>query len=62
MPASDGAVLVIDDDVDILTPLRAGATDQELCDLIRAGVYSKPKGHRLTEHYYPHDHMSSIGG
>jgi cyclic pyranopterin phosphate synthase len=63
---TDGKIrlcLLHDDDVDVLTPLRAGATDDELLRLVHDGIRRKPKGHRLTEHYYPHDHnMSSIGG
>ena len=63
---TDGKVrlcLLRDDDVDMLTPLRAGASNDELLELLRAGIYRKPKGHGLAENYYPHDHiMSSIGG
>ncbi len=61
----DGKVrlcLLNDDDIDVLTPLRAGATEDELLNLVRDGIYRKPKGHRLTENHYPHDQMSSIGG
>ncbi len=63
---TDGKIrlcLLRDDEVDILTPLRNGASDEELYNLIREGIYRKPSGHGLAEHYFPHDHvMSSIGG
>ncbi len=63
---TDGKIrlcLLHDDDVDVLTPIRAGATDDELFELVRDGIYRKPKGHRLIENHYPQDHnMSSIGG
>jgi cyclic pyranopterin phosphate synthase len=63
---TDGKVrlcLLNDDDVDVLTPLRRGATDDDLLQLISDGVHRKPRGHRLIENHYPHDrNMSSIGG
>jgi hypothetical protein len=33
-----------------------------LLGLVREGIRRKPKGHNLSERYYPLDHMSSIGG
>jgi cyclic pyranopterin phosphate synthase len=62
---TDGQVrlcLLHDDEIDILSPIRSGATDQELLEQMRAAVYRKPKGHGLAERNYPHDSMSSIGG
>ncbi len=63
---TDGKIrlcLLRDDDVDILAPLRAGASLDELTEIVRAGIARKPKGHGLAEHNYPHYHvMSSIGG
>ncbi len=54
--------LLHDDELDLMTPLRAGAGDDELLELVRAGVYRKPKGHALAENHFPHDQMSGIGG
>ena len=63
---TDGKVrlcLLRDDEIDLLAPLRAGASDAELTALLQAGIFAKPMGHGLAERYYPHDHMmSSIGG
>lgn len=62
---TDGKVrlcLLHDDDIDVLTPLRSGASDDELREHIQSGILVKPKGHGLAERCYPHDHMSSIGG
>ncbi|HEX9076797.1 MAG TPA: GTP 3',8-cyclase MoaA [Anaerolineae bacterium] len=63
---TDGKVrlcLLRDDEIDLMAPLRAGAGDDELLELMRKGIYAKPKGHGLAERSYPHDHiMSSIGG
>lgn len=63
---TDGKVrlcLLRDDEIDLMTLLRAGAGDAELLELLRQGIYAKPKGHGLAERSYPHDHiMSSIGG
>jgi len=50
-------------EVDLLTPLRNGASEQELCDLIRDGIYLKPWGHGLAEGEAPLNRMmSQIGG
>ncbi len=54
--------LLRDDELDLMTPLRAGAGDDQLLELVRAGVYRKPKGHALAENHFPHDQMSGIGG
>ncbi|MBI2340933.1 MAG: GTP 3',8-cyclase MoaA [Deltaproteobacteria bacterium] len=32
-------------EIDLRTPLRSGAADDEIADLIRKGVWKKPKGH-----------------
>lgn len=50
-------------EVDLLTPLRAGASDDELGELIRTGLYSKPWGHQLSDDIIPVGRvMSQIGG
>lgn len=50
-------------EVDLLTPLRAGASDNELRELIRTGLYSKPWGHQLSDDIIPVGRvMSQIGG
>lgn len=50
---------------DIINPLRNGASDDELKDLIIATLKKKPSFHGLTEHPIkgaPISHMTSIGG
>ncbi len=63
---SDGRLhlcLLRDDEVDLLTPIRSGATDEELRDLIARGVFVKPWGHGLAENIHPEQRiMSQIGG
>lgn len=55
--------LLRDGEVDLLTPLRAGASFTDLCTLIRNGVAQKPWGHGLAEHVIPVGRvMSQIGG
>ncbi len=55
--------LLRDDEVDLLTPLRAGATDEELRALMAGGVSNKPWGHGLGEHVIAESRtMSQIGG
>jgi cyclic pyranopterin phosphate synthase len=50
-------------EVDLLTPLRAGATLDELKDLITEAVYRKPWGHGLAHNVVPMNRvMSEIGG
>jgi len=63
---SDGRLrlcLLRDNEVDILHPLRNGATDEELRDLIAQGVYDKPRGHGLADQVIAESRiMSQIGG
>ncbi|MBI4785425.1 MAG: GTP 3',8-cyclase MoaA [Chloroflexi bacterium] len=55
--------LLRDDEVDLLTPLRAGASDEELRALMTRGVINKPWGHGLAEHVIAESRvMSQIGG
>lgn len=55
--------LLQEDEVDLLTPMRAGASDQELRSLIVEGIWHKPMGHRLAEGEAPLNRvMSQIGG
>jgi len=55
--------LLRDKEVDLLTPLRAGATLDELRDLILGGVWFKPWGHGLAEGVFAVNRtMSEIGG
>lgn len=50
-------------EVDLLTPLRAGASLEELERLVLDGVWYKPWGHGLAEDVIPLDRvMSEIGG
>jgi cyclic pyranopterin phosphate synthase len=55
--------LLRDYEVDLLTPLRAGATLDELQALIKKAVYNKPWGHGLAQNLVPMNRvMSEIGG
>jgi cyclic pyranopterin phosphate synthase len=55
--------LLRDDEADLLTPLRAGASFAELQQQMVAAAYRKPWGHRLTENEIAHSReMSQIGG
>jgi GTP 3',8-cyclase len=55
--------LLRDDEVDLLTPLRAGADFDTLRELMADGAYHKPWGHRLEQHDIAHSReMSQIGG
>ncbi len=55
--------LLRDDEGDLLTPLRRGATDGELEELIRSLIWRKPWGHALPDGLIPLERvMSQIGG
>ena len=55
--------LLRDDEVDLLTPLRAGASWDELRGLMRDGAYHKPWGHDLAHgHFAENRVMNQIGG
>lgn len=55
--------LLRDNEVDLLTPLRAGASDDELRALMSNGVYNKPWGHGLAQNVIAESRvMSQIGG
>ncbi len=55
--------LLRDKEVDLLTPLRAGATDDDLEQIIADGIYHKPWGHGLDDNIIPLTRvMSEIGG
>jgi cyclic pyranopterin phosphate synthase len=55
--------LLRDDEGDLLTPLRAGASDDELKTLIRNLIWRKPWGHGLPDGVIPIGRvMSQIGG
>ena len=64
---SDGqlrACLFALDEVNLRDPLRAGASDDELTELIRGGVWRKWEGHRINHEDFvrPSRSMSMIGG
>jgi cyclic pyranopterin phosphate synthase len=63
---SDGRLrlcLLREGEVDLLTPLRAGATLEELRNRILDGIWFKPWGHGLAEGVIPLNRvMSEIGG
>ena len=55
--------LLREGEVDLLTPLRAGASQAELRQLIVDGIWVKPWGHGLAEGVIPLNRvMSEIGG
>jgi cyclic pyranopterin phosphate synthase len=55
--------LMADGEVDLRTPLRAGASDAEIADLFRLTVLHKPKEHRIEDGLSPTGrNMSQIGG
>lgn len=55
--------LLRDEEVDLLTPLRAGALDNDLKHLIAAAIRHKPQGHELHRDTIPVSRgMSQIGG
>lgn len=55
--------LLREKEVDLLTPLRAGASIEELRGLILKGVWDKPWGHGLADGVIPLNRtMSEIGG
>jgi cyclic pyranopterin phosphate synthase len=55
--------LLRDDEVDLLSALRAGAGFAELREIMAAAAFRKPWGHGLEEHEYALSReMSQIGG
>jgi cyclic pyranopterin phosphate synthase len=55
--------LLREGEVDLLTPLRAGATTSELRQLVIDGLWRKPWGHGLAQGIIPlNREMSEIGG
>jgi len=48
--------------VDIKTPIRQGASPEDLKSLITAAISAKPKKHQLNSHNTVDKNMSSIGG
>jgi cyclic pyranopterin phosphate synthase len=49
-------------ETDLITPMRAGASDEELCALILDTVDRKPKEHDFRNSYQPGRRMIAIGG
>jgi len=55
--------LLREDEVDLLTPLRQGASEAQLRSLILEGIWNKPWGNRLAQGEVPLNRaMSEIGG
>jgi cyclic pyranopterin phosphate synthase len=55
--------LLRDKEVDLLTPLRDGATADDIKKIILEGVWHKPWGHGLADEVVPLNRvMSQIGG
>lgn len=55
--------LLRDDEVDLLTPLRQGATFEEMRTLMHEGAFHKPWGHSLSDGKFAKNRtMNQIGG
>ncbi|HNS39949.1 MAG TPA: GTP 3',8-cyclase MoaA [Promineifilum sp.] len=55
--------LLREKEVDLMTPLRSGATDDEMMDILKEGIWWKPWGHQLDQDVIPLNRvMSEIGG
>jgi len=55
--------LLREGEVDLLTPLRVGATQDDLREIILDGIWEKPWGHQLADGVIPLNRtMSEIGG
>jgi cyclic pyranopterin phosphate synthase len=55
--------LLSDDEIDLRTPLRRGASMTEVRELLIRSIGAKPRGHRLDESIAPRERtMSEIGG
>ena len=55
--------LLRDDEVDLLTPLRAGARFVEMQQIMEAGAFHKPWGHSLAQGVFAENRaMNQIGG
>jgi cyclic pyranopterin phosphate synthase len=55
--------LLRDDEEDLLTPLRSGASRDEMKTLFKTAAYRRPFGHALAEKLYPEKRvMIQIGG
>lgn len=55
--------LLRDDEADLMTPLRNGASEEEIRHLLRNAVARKPWGHGLAENVIPVSRvMSQVGG
>jgi len=55
--------LLRENEVDLLTPLRNGATNEDLRQMIVTGIWDKPWGHGLADGQIPLNRtMSEIGG
>lgn len=55
--------LLKDGEIDLKTPLRRGASNDDLAEMIRAAIWRKPWGHDLADGVIPMNRiMSEIGG
>lgn len=55
--------LLRDGEMDLKSPLRRGATEDDLAELIRGAIWTKPWGHDLADGVIPMNRiMSEIGG
>ncbi len=55
--------LLREKEVDLMGPMRGGASDEEMKELIEKGIWDKPWGHGLAHNVVPKNRvMSEIGG
>jgi cyclic pyranopterin phosphate synthase len=55
--------LLREKEVDLLSPMRNGASQEELRAIILEGIWAKPWGHQLADGKVPLNRaMSEIGG
>ena len=65
-PPADGRLrlcLLREREVDLMTPLRNGVSDDQMKAIIEEGIWHKPWGHKLGQDVIPLNRvMSEIGG
>ena len=54
--------LLADEEIDLRSPLRKGASSEEIRRLILQAIVSKPEGHRVEQGIVPRRSMTQVGG
>ena len=54
--------LLADEEIDLRSPLRKGASSEEIRCLILQAIVSKPEGHRVEQGIVPKRSMTQVGG